>query len=216
MSFPFKDQEWGLKSLIGVLFMILGVVGVGIPIVAGYLTQTTQRVMRREPEALPAWTDVGVMFVLGFKFCVVYFLYMLPAFMLYLPFAALAVLGGLSENSHALGVLAGTYLVFVVFVFVIPYSLLITVLAPIFAFRFAERERISDALDIATVFRIFRLHWKDTLIIALIGIALSIAACFGLIFLIVGVLFMTLYTYLVMAHMNGLLYLEHKRVETAT
>lgn len=213
LSFPFRDSTWVPKFIIGTLFMILGIVGLGIPVIAGYCVQTTQRVMRREQTVLPEWTDVGVMFVLGFKWCVAYVVYLLPVFIAILPILLLAALGALAENNETLGIFSSVSLVMILFLFVIPYSILLTLLLPIITVEFAKRERISDALDVGRVLSVFRVHWRDAVIIALIGMALTALAGFGFLFFLVGVFFTTFYAYLVLAYMAGSLYQAQIRLE---
>ena len=206
LSFPFREPDWFPKFLIGALFMILSLFGLGIPVIAGYLVQTTQRVMRREHTVLPEWTDVGVMFVVGFKWCVVYVVYLLPVFVAMLPFLFLTMLGVFLEDNGALDLLATASLLVILSLFLIPYSILVTLLLPIVTLEFAKRERISDALNVGNVLRIFRAHWRDALVIALIGVAVSALAALGFLLFLVGILFTTFYAYLVMAHLAGQLY----------
>ena len=97
-TFPFKDPNWLSKLLVGALFLILSIFVVGIFIIAGYFVQTIQRVMRREENALPEWTDIGVMLVVGFKFCVVYLLYVVPILLIMTPVFAISILSALTAD----------------------------------------------------------------------------------------------------------------------
>ena len=81
----FKDPQWFSKTLIAILWMFLCIVGIGIFVLAGYFVQVTQRVMRKEEIVLPSWGDIGSKIVTGFKFCVAYFVYMIPIFILFAP-----------------------------------------------------------------------------------------------------------------------------------
>ena len=211
-SFPFKDPSWFSKFLIAALFMILSIFLIGIFILAGYLIQVTQRVMRREANPLPEWNDIGIKLVTGFKYCVVYLLYMLPIILLMIPVIILAIVSELAHDSDLVGVMATVYM-FGFTLIVIPYSLAFALLIPIISYRFALRERISDAMDIGTVFRLFKQHWQSTLVVALIATGIQSFAFVGIIFIFVGVLFTLFYTYLVSAHMHGQLYLEQTTEE---
>jgi hypothetical protein len=212
-SFPFKDPNWVAKFLIGALFMVLSIFLVGIFIIAGYFVQVIQRVMRREANPMPEWEDVGVKLVLGFKFCIVYLIYVLPVMLLLIPLFVLTVVGVLSGEPTALGILTSVYMGFFM-ILAIPYSLVITVLHPIIAYRFAEHERISDALDVGAVVRLFKRNWQNTLIVALIAVGIQAFAMIGIVFFIIGILFTILYAYLVTAYMYGALYLEQTQEET--
>ena len=206
-SLPFKDPSWVSKFVIAALFMLLCLVGIGIPVMVGYLIQVTQRIMRREETVLPQWSDIGVKFVIGFKYCVVYVIYLIPVMLLVIPVIGLAVATGTADAPEMVGVLAIVYM-FGFTLLVIPYSLLLTAISPIIAYRFALRERIRDGIDLGVIFRDFRLHWQNTVVVALITIGIQLFAFIGLFFFLIGVFFTVFYVYLVSAGMHGLLYLE--------
>jgi hypothetical protein len=212
-SFPFKDPAWGSKFFLAAVFMLLSIVLVGIFILAGYFVQVTQRVMRREVNPMPEWTDIGVKLVLGFKFCVVYFVYIFPVLLLYIPFVVIIMVGAVSGDQETIGAVAGLYSVLIV-VLIIPYSLALALLAPSITVRFAEHERISDGLDIGGIFRNFKQNWQNHTIVALIAVGLQSFAGIGFILFIVGIFVTIFYSYLVSAHMYGSLYLEQAREGT--
>jgi hypothetical protein len=204
---PFKDRSWVSKFLIAGLFMLLCFIGIGIPVIVGYLIQVTQRVIRREEPALPDWNDVGIKFVLGFKYCIVYLVYLIPVFLLVIPVIGLVAATSATDAPEMVGVLSIIYM-FGFTLLVIPYSLLLTAIFPIIAYRFALREKISDAIDLGKVFRDFRGNWQNTVVVALITVGIESFAFIGLLFFIIGVFFTVFYVYLVSAGMHGLLYLE--------
>lgn len=206
-SSPFKDPAWVSKFIIAAVFLFLCLFGIGIPVIVGYLIQVTQRVMRREETVLPEWNDVGVKFVTGFKYCLVYLVYLLPVFLLMIPVFGFAVATEVADTPDAVGILATVYL-FAFTLIVIPYSIILTAIFPIVAYRFAFRERIGDALDVGTIFRDFKANWQNTLVVALIAVGIQSFAFIGIIAFIVGVLFTIFYSYLVSAYLHGLLFLE--------
>lgn len=205
-SSPFKDPAWVSKFIIAGAFMLLCLFGIGIPVIIGYLLQVTQRVIRKEEHPLPAWNDIGVKFVLGFKYCVVYLVYLLPVFLLLLPVIAIAIAAELADAPDAAGIFATVYL-FAFTLLIIPYGLALTALSPIIAYRFALRERIGDALDVAALIRDFKANWQNTLVVTLIAVGIQSFAFIGLLLFIIGVVFSIFYAYLVSAHMHGSLYL---------
>jgi len=208
-SFPFKDPNWIGKFLVGVVFMLLSIFLVGIFVLVGYFIQITQRVMRQEALPLPEWGDIGGKLVLGFKFCVVYFLYLLPVFLLMIPLIVLPLLAEISGDEDVFALVTLVYS-FAYTLVVIPYSLALTVLIPIIIYRFAEREKISDALDLAAVIREFKHNWQNTVIVALIAVAIQSFAGVGMIVFFVGLFFTIMYAYVVSAYLTGALYLERK------
>jgi hypothetical protein len=206
-SLPFKDPSWASKFLLAALFMLLCLIGIGIPIIVGYLIQVTQRVMRREERPLPEWNDIGIKFVLGFKYCIVYFIYLIPVFLLVIPVIGLAIATSTTDAPEMVGVLSIVYM-FGFTLLVIPYSLLLSAIFPIIAYRFALREKISDAIDVGKIFRDFRGNWQNTVVVALIAIGIQSFAFIGILFFLIGVFFTVFYVYLVSAGMHGILYLE--------
>jgi hypothetical protein len=206
-SLPFKDPSWASKFVIAALFMLLCLLGIGIPVIVGYLIQVTQRVIRHEEPALPEWSDIGVKFVLGFKYCVVYLIYLIPVFLLVIPVIGLAVATSTTDAPEMVGVLSIIY-IFGFTLLVIPYSLLLTAIFPIVAYRFALREKISDAIDLGKIFKDFRINWQNTAVVALIAIGIQSFAFIGILFFLIGVFFTVFYVYLVSAAMHGLLYLD--------
>jgi hypothetical protein len=206
-TFVFKDPKWFTKFLIGAVFMVLSIFIVGIFILAGYFVQVVQRVMHKEQNPLPEWTDIGVKLVLGLKFCVVYLVYLLPIILLYIPIVLLALLGSLLELGNITDAFVGIYAMLIMLI-IIPYSLFLALMLPIISYRFAANESIGEALDLVAVVRSFRENWQNTTIVALIAIGIQSFAGIGIVVFLIGVFFTVLYSYLVSAHMFGTLYLQ--------
>ncbi|HTS00368.1 MAG TPA: DUF4013 domain-containing protein [Bacteroidota bacterium] len=206
-ALPFRDPAWASKFVLAALFLLLCLVGLGIPVIVGYLIQVTQRVIRREERPMPEWSDIGVKFVLGFKYCIVYLIYMVPVVLLVIPVIALGVATNSTDAPELVGVLSIVYM-FGFTLLVIPYSLLLLAISPIIAYRFALTEKISGAIDIAAIFRDFRRNWQNTVVVALITYAIELFALVGIFFFFVGVFVTFFYVYVVVAAMRGLLYLE--------
>ena len=206
-SFIFKDPRWASKIALAALFMILSIFLVGIFILAGYFIQLTQRVMRREEYPLPDWTDIGVKFVVGFKYVLVYLVYLLPVFLLLVPIVIIAIAGAIMDQPDIMGAFATVY-IFGFTLLVIPYSLALTLLVPIISYRFAREERMSEALDIGGIFRDFRNNWENTVVVALIALGIQSFAGIGILFFIIGIFFTLFYAYAVSAYLHGALYLS--------
>ena len=204
-TFPFHQREWGVKIFIGSLFLLLCVVGLGIPVVAGYTVRVCQRVMRKEEELLPEWSDIGVLFVTGVKYIVVYMLYQLPIILLMIPLLFLAAAGAMVDLTDTAALVLGVYF-FGFMLLAIPYSLLFTLLLPVITYRFAINEKITDGLDIACVFKEFRLQWASATVVAILAVVVEILSLLGILLFFVGVLATLLYSYLVFAALSGFLY----------
>jgi hypothetical protein len=201
-TFVFSDPNWVSKVLIGGLFVLLSFCLIGVPVLYGYCIELQQRVRRGEQYPLPEWKDVGVKFILGFKYIVTLMIYYLPLVIVAVPlvlFSVIATVSG-SEMGHAFG--GATVMILLLF-FIMPFSLLLTVLTPVISIRFAERERIGDGVDLGEVFRMFREHWQESIVAILLGIVAGILAMFGLLLFLVGVLFTSFYALLVRHHLFG-------------
>lgn len=207
-SFVFRDRNWVGKVIVACVFLLLSVTGLGLFVVAGYLIQITQRVMRGEEPVLPDWKDVGIKFLIGFKFAIVYLLYLLPILFMMVPLMVMSIAAELSPQRELLGMVAGIY-AFGFTILVIPYSLALNMLMPIIVYRFADHERISDALEISVNLRLFAAHWQDTVVVALITVGIQSFAAVGLIVFLVGVLVTIFYAFAVSAYLAGALYREH-------
>jgi hypothetical protein len=208
----FKDPQWFSKALIAILWMLLSIVGIGIIVLAGYFVQVTQRVMRKEEIVLPSWSDLGSKIVAGFKLCVVYLVYMIPMLILFLPVIALAILSGAGDEADAMPILFSIY-IFGITLLLIPYGLAISLFSPIIMYRFAEHERISDALDVTAIVREFRGNWQNALVVALIAMGIQSIAGMGIFLLGIGIFFTIFYSYVVSAYLCGVLYLSREMQE---
>jgi hypothetical protein len=209
-SFMFKDPSWVSKTAIAAVFMLLSVVLVGFFILLGYFLQITQRVMRKQEPALPEWDNIGVKFILGIKLSVVYLVYLIPVMIFMIPLLGLAAASGFADQSDVVGMAFGIYL-FGLTLLIVPYSLVLSIATPIIVYRFAERERIGDAIDVVRVVNLFRANWQNSLIVALIALGLQSFGGIGVVVFLIGFFFTMFYAYAVSSYMSGLLYLERAR-----
>ncbi|HEX9656043.1 MAG TPA: DUF4013 domain-containing protein [Bacteroidota bacterium] len=205
-TFPFKDQRWLSKFLLAALFMLLSILVVGIFFLLGYYVQVIQRVIRKDENPMPEWDEMGEKFVLGFKYFVVYLVYLIPVILLYVLFLAAVIAASLSGGQE-ISTLINIMSILLVII-LLPYTLALSALTPIISARFAATESISEALDIAGIVRQFKMNWQNAIIVALITVGIQSFAAVGLIVLIVGIFFTLFYSYLASAHMAGLLYLD--------
>lgn len=206
-SYMFEDPQWVLKVVIAALFMLLSFIGIGIFVLFGYFVELSQRVMRREQYPLPEWKDVGVKFVLGFKYFVVLIIYSLPVIFLCIPLIVLTAIAAVSNPSQAMNAFIAIYS-FGFVLLLIPYALFFTLLIPIVTYRFAVREKITDALDVGAILGDFGRNWQNTLVVGLISVGLESFAGIGILAFLIGIFFTLFYAYAVVGYMYGLLYLS--------
>ncbi len=206
-SYMFEDPQWVLKVVIAALFMLLTIVGLGVFVLFGYFLELTQRVIRREQYPLPEWKDVGVKFVLGFKYFVVLIVYALPVIFLSIPLIVLTAIAAISTPSQAMNAFIAIY-TFGFVLLLIPYILFFTLLTPIITYKFALREKITDALDVGAILGEFGRNWQNTLVVGLISVGLESFAGIGILAFLIGIFFTLFYAYAVVGHMYGTLYLS--------
>ena len=201
-TFIFKDPNWIAKIAIGAFFVFLSIFLIGIPVIYGYSITLLQRVQRGEQKPLPEWKDVGILFILGLKYLVILFIFYLPVTIISLPMIILMFIL-LTQGLAPLAFIEGSMIVMSLISIIVLYSLFISLLTPIIAVKFAERERIGDGLQISKILRSFKFIWQDVLIIVALCYACDILASLGLIVLIFGVFFTSFYVTLVRLHLYG-------------
>ncbi len=201
-TFVFRDPDWLAKMLIGGIFVLLSVIAIGVPVLYGYCVELQQRVRRGEQYPLPEWKDVGVKFVVGFKYIVTILIYYLPLFLVMIPLIGFMIVASVSNSDFAENFSGAAFSIIILF-FVMPVSLCITLLVPVISIKFAEHERIREGLEIPSVFRIFKDHWQDVLVAILISMGVGILSLLGLLLVIVGVVFTVFYSLLVRYHLFG-------------
>ena len=112
---PFQDSEWVKKTLMGWLWMLLGVTA---PAVYGAQLDYIKRVSEGREE-LPDWDDFGGKWVKGFLLLVAMFIYTLPIWILFFILLLPGIIAAVASNGDAGAVLfGGGMCVFIVVAFV--------------------------------------------------------------------------------------------------
>jgi hypothetical protein len=201
-SFPFKDPNWLTKFMIGAFFVLLSLFMIGLPVLYGYYIELLRRVRRGEEYPLPEWTETAVKFITGVKYLVTLFIYALPILVIFVPviiLTAVAAISGVDPQE----VFGSALLVLVILFVILPYSLIVALLTPLIAVKFAERESIGDGLRVRMVFALFKRHWEGVVTAFLVTIGVGLAASLGLIIFLIGIFFTSFYASLVTFHLYG-------------
>ena len=191
---------------LGGLFEFLSILLIGSFFVIGYQIEVIQRVMRKEPNVLPDWDRLSEKLLRGIKLFVVSFIYVVPLLLIILPIVLFIIFGAASE-SEELATFGGMTLLSALILIVLPYSLLLNIFMPVIYLKFAMKESLSDALNLAAILRFFKQNWQNVIILALIMVGVNLLATFGLLFCIIGIFFTGFYAKLISAHLTGQLYL---------
>lgn len=153
-SFAFEDRDWVTKLLVGGLIALIPIFGTFA--LTGYMVAVIRRVLNRDPNPLPEWSDLGQKFVDGLLLWVANLIYALPMLLVACPVFlvwGLPILGGESEDMMAaLTGLAGVLTIGLGCI-VLLYSLLLTLLVPAIYLQYAGHGRLGACLRFGDVFR---------------------------------------------------------------
>jgi hypothetical protein len=192
-SFPFRDPDWVVKFLVGAVFVLLSVVLVGIPFLAGYMVEIVRRVAAGETEPLPAWENLGEKFGRGLVLAAIFIVYSLP----YLVLSACAFLAGFGDNGGIR--LIGT----VVNCLGLLYSLFLTAISPAIIARFAAVGTFSSGFQIDALIDFAQRRLGDYVLVVVLTLVASVIGGLGLLICGVGVLFTSFYSTLIVGHLVG-------------
>ena len=155
-SYPFEDEKWLSKSLIGVIV-------VAVPIVnfawGGYLIDLLKAVINGDPRPLPEWGNFGEKWVKGLYLVIASLIYAIPA--LVLMCIPLTLLGGMSsfqEGTDMLdrmgGVFAGVGGIFACLLAL--YSLFLTFIYPAIYIHYARLESFGAFFEFGNIMKVIR------------------------------------------------------------
>jgi hypothetical protein len=196
LRFPFDDEAWTNKALIGI---VLGIVGIIIwPLLLplwGYNLRIMSRTAKGEAPSLPEWDDWGQLFVDGLKFILVYMVYMLPMFLI-MCCAYAAMMGPLAlipfaEDAPGLfsgGMIAGYALAYPLIGIGILLMLFLIFLAFVAITRMVAHDSLGSAFQLGEVWRLAREGFGNYLMafVAFFGISYIVGmVAMGLVYTIV-------------------------------
>jgi len=129
-AFLFRDPHWPRKCALAALCSLFSFTFLPYLLVAGYLLTLSERVMRLEPQPLPAWTDLGTLLRKGWRVFIVRVVYYLPVWlislcMVGLVLAAFFSLGGISLFRGTTTIPSTSLAPFWLFFLIIPLGLLL-------------------------------------------------------------------------------------------
>ncbi len=186
-SFTYMLKETGGigKLVIGGLLLFIPIIGWAI--VGGYFIRTMRGVAGGD-DRLPDWSDFGGLLGKGVLAWVGVFIYEVPGL----------ILSRLGAGGSLLSSL---------------WSLVLIVVLPAALIRFAVTDNFGSFFDFREIIDFIRVNLSNYIMAVLLGIVAGIIASFGIILLIIGVVFTIFWAVLVSAHLYGSVYLY--RVQTA-
>lgn len=146
LKFPFDDEEWMVKTVIGSLMMLVAVIFP--PIYLGYQIAVARRVMRGSDRPLPGSEDLGQVLTDGIMATIAYLVYMIPI----LPvLCVVAVISPLANDD--VGALFVMCITGIIIMFFIPYGLVMSVVSWAGMIRYAETGNFSSFVQFRALLR---------------------------------------------------------------
>jgi hypothetical protein len=199
-SYVFEDEDWVVKVLIG---GVLVLTGIGFIPVVGYGLEVARRVVRGDPQPLPPWDDWGTKIIEGLVSWVISFIWSLPGVILSGCIAIILVpatdRGG---QVSALGVFASVCVGLAVFL----YTLLMTLVLPAALTHYAVTGDFGAAFRFGEVIGMVRNNLGAYLMVVVITILGGLIGSLGSIACIIGVVFTSFYSVLIMYYAYGQAY----------
>ena len=201
-SYPFEDQDWIKKLGIAGLLLIIPIFGALV--VAGWALEITRRVIHREVQLLPEWSNIGDHFMKGLQVWVIGFVYSLPIILVSAcqQGAVIFMQEGSDETlTTVLGILSACFACVMIL-----YGLVIGVVLPAAIGRFAATGQMNSAFKFGEVIAMVRKAPSAYLMVLLGSIVASLIGSLGVILCVIGVLFTYAYAMIINAHLWGQAY----------
>lgn len=199
-SFVFEDEDWIKKIAIGGL-LALTVIGL-IPVL-GWGFEITRRVIKKEEEVLPDWSDFGGYLTRGFLVFVIAFVFLLPVTLVNLCTTGVPFL---YENADdTLAVIATIVTVcFACFSFI--YSAAAYLILPAAIGNYAVTDEFGAAFKIGDIFKMVRDNLGTYGMVLLGGIVATMVSGLGVIACGIGVFLTMVYAIAINGHLWGQAY----------
>jgi hypothetical protein len=202
-TYPFQDQDWLKKIGIAGLLMIVPIVGQII--VLGWALEIVRRVIRRDPNPLPEWSDFGRYLMDGLMLFVVVFVYSLPLTIVsgvgqVIPYIATQ---GSDEETMVTII---TVVSVCIGCFSLIYGIILGLLLPAVGGNFAVKGKLGAAFAIGEIINLIKAAPGAYAFCLLGSLVAGIVSGLGVIACCIGVLFTAAYSMTVQAHLWGQAY----------
>ncbi|MCL4264648.1 MAG: DUF4013 domain-containing protein [Anaerolineae bacterium] len=179
-----EDKQWTKKLLLGA---VIGAIPIANFAIFGYQIQIARNVAAAmaQPEAdagspLPDWNDFGRLLTDGLRFFAAIFIFMLPVFVLVGCMSVGLILLTANQpeafSSSSAPPPPEFFALFgLMFACVMPYSLLVYAVWPMFGIQIARRSSVGSCLQFGEMWRLVRAQPTDYLLIVLILFGLYMA-----------------------------------------
>ena len=181
LTFPIKDTNARKQFLIGALVYLLAFIIPILPIlvITGYMVQIVRQVMRNEQPHMEPWGNWQEMFIDGAKLFAVRMVYMLPFFILFIPFTigmfAFPFLAASGDKTLEQIAYLFPLLSIGVLALLMPVSLIIGLLVPVAEIHSVANSEISAGFQVRAWWAILRANFGGFLLALAISFAVSFA-----------------------------------------
>jgi len=205
-AYVFEDEDWIKK--IGIAGLVMLIPLLGQIIIGGWALEIVRRVIRRDPEPLPDWSNFVDYLVKGLQVMVIGFAYALPIILITACSQGLFFAAG--ESGEDAMLTAASVVMACLSCVSIIYGIFIGFVLPAALGNFAESEQFGAAFRFGEVFGLVRAAPAAYLLVLVGSFLAGIISMLGIIACVIG-LFLTIpYAAAINGHLQGQAYLEAK------
>ena len=201
-TFVFEDEEWIKKIGLGGLLCLIPIIG--WLVVMGWGVEITKRVINKETEILPDWSDFGGYLTRGFLVFLVAFVYLLPVTI----FSGCS--GGLTALADSYGedamITAAWVITSCISCVIFLYSIAAYLVLPAAIGKYAVTGELGEAFKLKEIYSMVRDNLGTYGLVLLGGLVASLVASVGTIACVIGVLFTSVYAMAINGHLWGQAY----------
>lgn len=201
-TFAFEDKEWVKKLGIAGLLLIVPIIG--WLAVAGWGIELTKRVIAREPQPLPEWSNFGDYLMKGLMVWVVGFVYSLPIILI--SGCQQGVILALQNQNDDTIATAVSVLSVCFSCVTLVYGIFLGFVLPAAYGKYAATGQLGSAFRFGEVFGLVRAAPSAYLIVLLGSIVAGIVGGLGIILCVIGMFFTYAYAMVIQAHLWGQAY----------
>lgn len=170
------DEKWLKKLLIGMVVSLIPILNFAA---FGYAVQVTRNVAAGMERPLPDWDRLGHYLKNGLRIVIAFFVYMLPIFFLYFCFALILAFTGAFSESGSSGPPPAVLVVFpMLMLCIMPYALLLNLMAPAFFIQVARRESIAACFQLRDIWQMITAKLDNYILIIALYFGLNMLAGF--------------------------------------
>ncbi|MFC1996912.1 DUF4013 domain-containing protein [Chloroflexota bacterium] len=205
-TYVFEDDDWIMKILLAAVITFIPIVG---PLaVAGWGVEITKRVIQKDTEPLPGWSDFVNYLIKGLVVMLIGFVYMLPVILVQICASGLLFAGSESGDNTLETVSNIVMVCFSCLTFI--YAILMGFLIPAAIGNYASTGEVGAGFRFGEVFGLVKAAPVPYLLVVIGSFLAGLISFLGVIACFIGVFFTSVYASAIIAHLTGQAYHEAK------